>query len=347
MTIYMPKFIESFQKKDSKQPGRTMSQSPSVIDPEYIRKIYDRNLHMQILRVALLLDVFSPLQIIPMDSKSVAEICHCSTTGMQLLLDSLCSLRFLERKENTYFLTSTARTFFVRDEKSYVGDWVLQQTDPNLFIQALNSVKSGIPFQPSISWERLAWLESYDPYRIKKSRDMWLAANIDPDQITDKNILDLACGCSIMSFILAEHNPSAKVTCVDNPKVLEVAKDLAARLNIENQIIYQPGDLHDISLKENEYDVIHIGNVTNFFNEHENLTLLKKIHNTLKNNGILLINVTMNTGEIDEFHTFQSFILWSITGTFFYPFETYFQWLSCSRFSQIKKLSDTWISARK
>ena len=318
-----------------------------VINSELVRRAYDSGLTAQILRIALLLDVFSSLKDVPKDPKSVAKICHCDDTGITLLLDCLCSFKFLAREENKYSLTPTAEVFFVRDEKSYVGDWILQQTDPNLFSQVLNSVKTGMPFQPSISWEKLAWLESYDTLRIRTSRDMWLAADIDPDQTTGLNILDMACGCSIISFVLAENNPFAKVTCIDNSKVLEVAKDLAARLNIEKQISYLPGDLHNICLKNNEYDVIHVGNVTNFFTEQQNLNLFQKIYNTLKDGGKVLINVMMSTGEINEFRTLQSFALWSIFGTFFYSYETYQQWLLCSGFSQIRKLTEAWIIVMK
>jgi ubiquinone/menaquinone biosynthesis C-methylase UbiE len=324
-----------------------MSKSQNHVDPEYVRKIYDNDLTAQILRIALLLDIFSSLKDSRLDAKNVAEICHCNVAGIKLLLDCLCSLRFLERIGNGYSITPTAATFFVSNEKSYTGDWVLRQTDPNLFIEVLKSVRSGIPFQPSIAWEKLAWLESYDTCRIQTSREMWLAADVDPDQIAALNILDLGSGCSIMSFVLAEHNSCAKVTCIDNEKVLAVAKDLAARFNIERQITYLPGNLHDIPFKDNEFDVVHLGNVTNFFTETQNITLFQKIFKALKENGILLINVSMNTGEIDEFYTLQSFVLWSITGTFFYDFETYHQWLLFSGFSHIKKLSNMWIIVRK
>jgi len=79
-------------------------------------------------------------------------------------------------------------------------------------------------------------------------------------------------------FALACQYSHIQVTCVDHPEVLQVARDLAERFKIENQAQYVAGDLHSLEFEEQIYDIVLLGNVTNFFTEQQNIALFKKIY---------------------------------------------------------------------
>jgi len=195
-------------------------------------------------------------------------------------------------------------------------------------------------------WQELAWLESYDQTRIPESIRMWNAVGIDHQDQENLKVLDLACGCSITSFVLAISNPKAHITCVDYPDVLDVARDLASRLDIVSQVTFSPGDLHQIELEESQYNLVLLGNVTNFFTPDQNIDLFKRIRASISPKGLLVINVQMQSEDQNEQITLHSFILWGMSGTQFFPFTCYHTWLKNAGFAEIEKISDLWISAK-
>jgi len=76
-------------------------------------------------------------------------------------------------------------------------------------------------------WKQDAAMESMRTSRIAESLEMWRTVGIDPDVKQDLRVLDLASGCGIKSFVLAQRNPNVAITCADWAGVLEVAKRLA------------------------------------------------------------------------------------------------------------------------
>ena len=93
-----------------------------------------------------------------------------------------------------------------------------------------------------------AWLESYSLTRVAKSLEMWRAAGIKPDDSKPIRGLDIACGCAIKSFALAQTSPKIHVTCLDSPAVLDVARDLAERMGIASRVTLLPADLSTADL---------------------------------------------------------------------------------------------------
>ena len=306
-----------------------------------------RGLKSQIIRIALLLDVFSPLANGPADAQTVAEASRCSVTGIDLLLNYLSSVGLLTKSDGIYELTPTSAAFLVPSELSYAGEWVLEQTDPEIFQEVLQSLRTGAPFKRHIPWEQLAWLESYDTSRIADSRLMWRAAGISPGQHAGLHVLDLACGCGIMSFVLAQADPTVRVTCVDSRQVLTVAEDLAGRLNIAEQVTFIQGDIHQFEPAEGSYDAVLLGNVTNFFTSDQNLDLFRRTWRALTPEGTLVINVTMAYGQINGHIGLYSLLLWALSGTEFYTFVDYHTWLKQAGFTRIDHLSKLWLAARK
>jgi ubiquinone/menaquinone biosynthesis C-methylase UbiE len=318
-------------------------------NPQLVRSLYGQELKTQILRIGLLLDVFSPLVYGPVAAETVAEKCDCSIDGIKYLLNCLYTFDLVEENNNLYQLSPTAETFLVPGKPSYVGDWVLEQTNPAIFQDVLKSIQSGAPFSRAVPWHQLAWLESYDDARIPVSLNLWKAAGVQPENYSSLRILDLACGSSIVSFALASQYQQIQVTCVDHPNILKVAKDLAARFNIQDQANYVAGDLHSLKFGEQDYDIVLLGNVTNFFTIQQNIELFQKIYRCLKSQGFLVLDVTMkgNSKERNEHLGLYSLILWTFSGTEFYSFEDYQNWLVSLGFSEITRLSKLWLSARK
>ena len=64
-------------------------------NPELIYNLVSDGFKPQVVRLALLLNVFSPLANGPADAASVAESSQCDPIGMKNLLDYLVSIKLL------------------------------------------------------------------------------------------------------------------------------------------------------------------------------------------------------------------------------------------------------------
>jgi SAM-dependent methyltransferase len=224
---------------------------------------------------------------------------------------------------------------------------ILHYTDKALFESILQSLRTGKPHWLGENFVRDAWLESYSAWRIPKSLEMWQVAGVAPDPEADFHILDLACGCGIKSMSLAQTTLRVYITCLDSPEVLDVAVDLAERLQISSQVTCQPGDLLSVELGENHYDAALLGQITHYLTEAQNLDLFRRIRTALKENGILIIDCPMAADEPAEQTSLLTFFLWANSGGTSYSYGTYRDWLQAVGFGEVRQLSERLLSVRR
>ncbi len=68
----------------------------SIPDPDLVGDLFWGIFKPQFIRLALEIDLFSPLAAGPATAKTVAQACQCHPVGIQALLDYCCSLHILE-----------------------------------------------------------------------------------------------------------------------------------------------------------------------------------------------------------------------------------------------------------
>ena len=322
----------------------TEQQQPN---PDLVNDLFWGIFKPQLIRMALQIDVFSPLAKSPANAEYVAQICQCSIRGIKVLLDYLCSLHIVERNGDKYSLTLTAETFLVRGNKAYAGDMILHYTDKTLFDNIYQSIQSGKPSWLGENFVQDAWLESYSAWRIPKSLEMWQASGIKHEQYNEFRILDIACGCAIKSFSLAQTLPSIQVTCLDMPEVLNVARDLAERMKVNSQVVYKPENLLSAELGKSEYNAVLLGQITDYLTAEQNQNLFSRIYTALSENGVLIIDCPMQKDEPAEFPSFATLFLWANSGGTAYPFETYHEWLTQIGFQNVEQIGERWSLAKK
>lgn len=323
-----------------------MTLNDSVPDPSAIYALYTPGFKPQVIRISLLLDVFSPLSEGPLDADTLARACDCSPQGTRVLLDYLAAVGLLRLEDGLYELTATAATFLVPGEPAYAGDWILAETDPRFWEQAMASVRTGENAQVDFPWAQDAWLESYRPERREQSLAMWRAVGIEPDGDEQLAILDLACGCGVKSMVLAQSRADVQVTCMDRANVLEVARDLAARLGVSSKVSFEATDIHEVDLPENAYDAVLLGQITDYLTSVQNIKLFTRVLKALKSLGVLVIDVPMSSDQPTEGASLVTFLTWTLSGGRVHSFDDYQAWLTETGFVQVERLRDTWIAAR-
>ena len=324
-----------------------MGDTSSESDPDLVYDLFWGIFKPQFIRLALRLDVFTPLAAGSTTAEQVAQSCQCDTFGIKSLLDYLCSLQVLECHGSIYALTPTAATFLVKGRKAYVGDMILHYTDKALFDNIQQSLRSGKTSSLGENFVQDAWLESYLTWRIPTSLEMWRAAGIKTEHQERARILDIACGCAIKSLALAQASPNVRVTCLDSAEVLLVARDLAERMGLESQVVFKPANLLDADFGENQFDAALSGQITHYLTKAQNASLFHRIYSALSPNGVFVIDCPMAMDEPAETTSFLTLVLWANSGGAAHSFEMYRNWLSESGFRQIEQLSERWVIAIK
>ncbi len=223
------------------------------------------------------------------------------------------------------------------------------ETDPQLWEGVLQALRSGQPVHPSVPWEQDAWLESYRAWRPAQSHEMWRAAGIAPGHRPGLRVLDVACGCAIKSFVLAQADPTVHITCLDRAEVLEVARALAERLHLLPQVTFLPADLHAVQFGADQYEAALLGQITHHLTPVQNQTLFHQIFHTLVPGGLLVIDVPLRveTEPPSEEVSLLNVALGVISGGAMYTVDDYRDWLQQSGFGEVRRLGERWLAAYK
>jgi SAM-dependent methyltransferase len=318
---------------------------PDPPNPGLIYDLYTGVFRPQVVRLALQLDIFTPLAGRPADAATVARACGASPIGVAHLLDVLATLGLLARQDDRYALTPSAATFLVRQRPAYAGDLILAWTGPAIWESLGRAVGSGQPAPFEEFHEQDAWLESYSAWRIANSLEMWQAAGIAPQPDTPRRLLDLACGCAIKSFSLAQQDPALHVTCVDTARVLPVARALAERLGLLAQTSFVEADLLTADFGVDRYDLCLLGQITDYLTPAQNCDLFRRAGAALKPGGVLVLDVPMPSAQSSEWTAMVSLLLWVNGGGGTHSFEQYRAWLDEAGFAQVRQVGERWLAA--
>jgi SAM-dependent methyltransferase len=314
---------------------------------DHIYDLYTGVYRPQIIRIALALDVFSPLENGPAKAETVAEACGCADEGIRHLLDYLTSLNVLAKHNLEYSLSPDAATFLVRGEKAYSGDFIMEFTRPVPWESIQETIRSGKQraLEAEIHFAQDAWIESYRSARLPGSLEMWAKVGIVAQKSLRLRLLDIACGCAIKSLSLAKQSPGVELTCLDTPLVLEAARDLAERWGVSSQVRFLPENLLTVELGGAQYDACLLGQVTHYLPDQQNGNLFGRVYRALVPGGRLVLDVPMESAQLSEDNSFFSLLLWASTGGRAYSFKEYRSWLATVGFVTIHQLSERLVSA--
>lgn len=186
---------------------------------------------------------------------------------------------------------------------------------------------------------------TYSTWRIANSLEMWRAANVEPQSGAPRRLLDIACGCAIKSFALAQQDSALHVTCVDTPCVLPVARALAEHLGLIARTEFIAADLLTADFGADRYDLCLLGQITDYLTPAQNCDLFRRVQCALKPGGTLMLDAPMTGEHSSEWTAIVSLLLWTNGGGETYGFAEYAAWLQAAGFTQVAKLSKRWLCA--
>lgn len=253
----------------------------------------EKGLGITALKTAMELDIFEVIAQGYRRVEDIARAIDCNVRGMSVLLDALCARELLDKANGEYQLTPTSETYLIRSGRGYCIPiylaWLQARENFTNFVRTGKSTLDLMSPQAEELWvsyaapDRLRW-----PEFVETVRKRWTDSNMLERIGSGAHILDLGCGSGFKSFTLLQMDPTAQVTGVDSPKVLEITAEVAEAMGVASRVSLQNGDV-DRELPENTFDMVLIGSLLHYFEPDSAIEILKSAHRALKPNGIMVL----------------------------------------------------------
>ena len=249
--------------------------------------------HSSVLFALLKLRVFESIGDKSKTLKDLADELNTRTDTLLRLLRAGVALKLLESKDEVVFQAAPVAQSVLLPSSgdNYLGNWI---GNLDYFRAALARLDEAVlTSRPTI--EPSAHLGS----DAKSTREFTLAmhnyASLRGRELAHfldtsdcRTLLDLGCGPGTYAFHLGVCNPNMKLYLLDLPAVLEVAREVQARYQLENEVHYLPQDAlaEEIS---GSYDMILVSNTLHMLGENASRKLIKRLYPSVNRGGSLVI----------------------------------------------------------
>lgn len=248
----------------------------------------------QVLVAGIELDLFTHIAQGRCTASEIAGAAGASRRGIVRLLDALVGMGYLTKRGSRYGLKPVAREFLVRGRDSYRGDGVeVVRLHWQHWAQLTQAVRSG---RPVVSVDTEERGRDFFPKLVKGIFASSFAGGQAAVQALSrrarmriKQILDVAAGSGAWSIPFAQAIPQARVVALDFPAVARITRQFARRYGVAKQYEYLAGNLRQVDLGRERYDLVILGNIIHSEGATWGRNLLKRSQRALREGGLLLI----------------------------------------------------------
>jgi ubiquinone/menaquinone biosynthesis C-methylase UbiE len=219
---------------------------------------------------------------------AIAKACSASPKGVRVLCDYWTVAGLLLKTGNAYGLTPEAATFLDRASPAYLGGAMGFLNGPMtpFFGRLTHAVRHG---GCEDSGTVVAEYDGWVPFAEEMGAMMFptaqaIAALLGP---VSGRVLDVAAGHGLFGIVLAQKNRGVRVTALDWPKVVNVAKRNADRMGVGDRHTTIAGDAFKVDL-QGPYDLILLTNLLHHFSAEQCTALLKRLRAALRPGGRLM-----------------------------------------------------------
>uniref|UniRef100_A0A8D3DYQ1 Acetylserotonin O-methyltransferase n=1 Tax=Scophthalmus maximus TaxID=52904 RepID=A0A8D3DYQ1_SCOMX len=242
----------------------------------------------------------------PVSARHVARELSTSVDGMERLLDALVGIAILEVETNdgtaVYSSTDVANLYLAKDSAKSLHDMIIYQSQTiyplwNNMVEAVRSVAPNWSFPESLflilkcmtyrsEEEMLKFMGLMNSSWILDGHDITTAFDLSCFQ----TIVDLGGCTGALAREMAMEYPSSTVTVFDLPQVVELAHRHFSQEN--DAVVFQTGDFFSGEIPA--ADLYVLARIIHDWPEEKCLTLLKKIYDTCRpGGGVLLVEAML------------------------------------------------------
>lgn len=230
----------------------------------------------------------------------ITEMVKMPLYGVRVLLESGLGMGLVLVNDKRYTLGKTGH-FILNDSLTKVNMDFVQDVNYKAFFHLEESIYSGKPegLKEFGEWSTFYEALSHLPEQVQKS---WFAFDhffsddaftfVLPHVYTDsvKNILDIGGNTGKWAIESVNHAPDIHVTIMDLPGQLNVARRKMEELGLQERVSFIAANILDETVKiPKGFDAIWMSQFLDCFSEAEIISILKRCHEALEDNGQIMI----------------------------------------------------------
>jgi hypothetical protein len=263
---------------------------PQAPSPEIVFDTLQAYQRSVALRAGIDLDLFTAIAEGNHSLRAIAARIKASEKGTRVLCDYLTIIGFLRKNGRDYSLTPDSAAFLDRRSPAYLGtmaNFLMSPTIAGMLENLAAVVRNGGALSDTA-------LGPDQPIWVEFARSMANMMQMPAERIANMfagsepiRVLDISAGHGLYGLAFARHNPNARVTGVDWPNVLEVAKENAGKFGVADRYTTIPGSAFEVDFGSG-YDIILVPNFLHHFDSPTNEKLLRKVHAALAASGFVI-----------------------------------------------------------
>lgn len=259
--------------------------------PQLIFQTLNAHHQTEVLKAAVELEIFTAIGEGNSSAADIAKRCNATERGVRILCDYLVIMGFLTKDKNSYALTLDSSVFLDKRSPAYMGTVTDFLCNPMLTAGAKDlagAVRRGgtvMENDGTVGPDNVVWVTFARAMAPMMAMPAQLIAKlVDPKADRKLKVLDIAAGHGLYGLAFATNNPNVEVVALDWPRVLEVAKENAAKLGVSDRYSTIEGSAFDVEFGSG-YDLVLLTNILHHFDAPTNEALLKKVHAALADGG--------------------------------------------------------------
>lgn len=267
----------------------TYRQKNEALTPVRLQQLSFSFAAARALSAGVQLRIFSHLAGRRATAEEVARDAGASARGTRMLLDALVGLELCTKEGDVYGLTPLADEFLVDSKENYVGALMETESTWETWGRLTEVIRTGRPVRRINEYSTASGffprlIRGLHVFNLEPARRAAEALGAG-ELYKGLSVIDVACGTAVWSLAVAESDPAARVTAQDFPDVLIEARRHVERLGLCDRYDYLPGDLKEVELGEERFDLAFVGNILHSLGESASRGLLRKLYAALVHGG--------------------------------------------------------------
>jgi predicted O-methyltransferase YrrM len=260
--------------------------SPRITGPDQIIEMAAGYQKSRIILTAFELDVFTAVGGGMVSAEDVARAIGANAKATERLLNALCAIGLLEKKEDFFFNTEASSRYLARGSEEYLSR----------IGHMLNLYRTWGTLTEAVRQGRSVTAREYDEaslsrfieamhHRAKKSAAA-LVAHIDLGGV--KRVLDVGGGSGVYSMAFARAKDDLHAVVLDLPKVIELTRRYITESGLASRVGTRSGDYNRDDFGAG-FDLVFMSAIVHINTPAENRALVARAFRALNPGGRIVI----------------------------------------------------------
>lgn len=273
----------------NKNTNENQPASNRSLKPDRIMEMVMAFQRSRVLLTAYELELFTVLGNESKSSAEVAVVLGTEKHATERLMNALCALELLFKKENRFSNTPLARKFLVKHSPEFMGNLYHSVNLWDTWSTLTRAVYEGTTvIEKKINNRGEKWLTAFiaSMHNRAKRHAPKVVDKLDLSKVT--RILDIGGGSGAYAMAFVKARPNINAVVFDLPNVIPITRRYIKKEGLANKIKTIVGD-YTVDPLGNGYDLIFLSSIIHINSIEVNMKLLRKCSEALNPVGQVVI----------------------------------------------------------